>query len=182
MACYQGASIPAIKRFLGFSIMEWAILAMGLSAAASLYLAFPCTWWKIYCTGFGLGFLFESSMERLYTYHHELSGRHCIGKTDVNFLFPFGWLNIAGLTSIMAEKIMGMPPLAAYILAALVVGNLNEFIFFKCKFWRYNYREPMFGGFKPFVPVITVSGVPVQVIVGYGNVGILIYFLVHVLF
>jgi hypothetical protein len=170
------------KRFLYFSPMEWAILGMGLLAIAELYGCFPATWWKIYCAGFGLGFLFEASMEPLFTYNNQISERHCIGNTDINFLFPFAWLNIVGLTSLIAEKSHLLPLFPSYILSAVVAGNVNEFMFFKCRFWKYNYYEPMFGNFRPFVPVITISGVPVQVIVGYVNVGIMIYFLVHVMF
>jgi hypothetical protein len=176
------ADMHEVKRFVGFSAMEWVILAMGLCGMVALWFSFPGTWWKIFCAGFGLGFLFESSMERLFSYHEQLSQRHCIGKTDVNFLFPFAWLNIVGCTVIVAERIPFLPLLPAYILSALLVGNVNEFFFFKCKFWRYNYREPMFGNFRPFVPVITALGVPIQVIAGYANVGIMTYWLTHILF
>jgi hypothetical protein len=50
------------------------------------------------------------------------------------------------------------------------------------KFWVYNYHEPMVGNFKPFVPVVTIFKIPLQVVIGYCNIGIVTYFLVHILF
>jgi hypothetical protein len=173
--------ISEVKRLFGFSTMEWIIIAMGCLGMAALWFCFPEKWWKIYCVGFGLGFLFESVAAPLFTYHQQLAQRHCIKKTDINFLFPFAWLCIIGLSSVLAEKIIKTPLFPAYIIAVFLIGNTCEFIFYKLQFWIYNYREPMFGNFKPFVPVITICEIPIQVIIGYCNIGIVTYFLVHIL-
>jgi hypothetical protein len=175
-----------VKRFLTFSAMEWAILLMGIVGFIALWLSFPQTAWKMYICLFGPGFLFEASMEPLFTYHPQLQERHCIGKTDVNFLFPFAWLSVTGCTTLLTEKvILSNPcfaPIPGYLLGAFIAGNLHEIIFYKLHFWRYNYDRAMFGSFKPFVPVITLSGIPIQVIAGYGNVGLMVYFFNRVIF
>jgi hypothetical protein len=162
--------------------MEWILIAMGCVGFVVVWFCFPEKGWRIYCVCYGFGFLFESSTDPLFTYHQQISERHCIGKTDINFLLPFGWINILGLSALLAEKIIKMPLFLAYIIAVFLVGNIHEFIFYKLKMWTYNYREPMFGNFKPFVPVITIYGVPLQVIIGYCTIGALTYFIAHILF
>jgi len=176
------AVVIEVKRFLGLSAMEWTIFLLGIGGMAALWMCFPALWWKIFCAGFGLAFLFESSMEPLFTYHPQLSQRHCIKNTDVNFFFPFGWLSVAGWTAFIAEKFIPLPAFPAYLIAAFFIGNAHEFLFFHFKFWTYNCREPMMGKFRPFVPVLLVFGVPVQVVIGYCNVGIMTYFLIRILF
>jgi hypothetical protein len=175
-----------LRRFLSFSSMEWGILLMGLIGFLALWISFPHTAWKMYICLFGLGFLFEASMEPLFTYHPQLRERHCIGKTDVNFLFPFAWLCVTGCTTLFTEKIIlsnsFFAPIPGYILGGFIAGNLHEIIFFKLHFWNYNYEQAMFGSFKPFVPVITIAGIPVQVIAGYCNIGLMLYFFNRVIF
>ena len=58
------------------------------------------------------------------------SERHCIGATDVNFPFPFGWLFITGLSSVIAKRFL-TPAIVGYGLAGLLVGNVMEFVFYK---------------------------------------------------
>ena len=174
--------MPMVKRYLGFSVMEWTIVFLGAGGIVALWLCFPDTWWKIFCAGLGLSFLFEAGMEPLFTYHPQLRERHCIRNSDVSFLFPLGWMSIAGWSAFLAEKVLPLPLFPGYLLAAFVVGNAHEFFFFRCKFWTYNVQEAMIGNFKPLLPSLPVWGVPIQVIVGYCNVGIMTYFLVRVLF
>jgi hypothetical protein len=174
--------MPEVKRFLGFSGMEWAIIALGIGGLFALRLCFPATWWKMFFAGLGLSFLFEAAMEPLFTYHPQLRERHCIRNSDVNFIFPLGWMSIAGWTAVVAEKLLPLPLFPAYIIAGFVVGNAHEYLFYHRKFWMYNYHEAMIGNFKPLLPVFPVCGVPIQVIFGYCNVGIMIFFLAHVLF
>jgi hypothetical protein len=174
--------MPKVNRYMGFSVMEWAIILLGICGMAALWICFPATWWKISFAGLGLSFLFEAGMEPLFTYHPQLRERHCIKNSDVNFVFPLGWLSIAGWTAFAAEKVLPLPLFPGYILAAFVIGNVHEFLFFHCKFWTYNYQEAMFGKFKPLLPVFPVGGVPIQVIAGYCNVGIMSYFLIRILF
>jgi len=170
------------KRYLGFSLMEWAILIMGLFGVFCFYKVFPALWWKILISGFGLGLTFEASMEPLFTYHPQLRDRHCIGRSDVNFLFPLAWLEICALTAFFAEIIWSGNLFAGYIVGAFIAGNINEFFFYKSRFWHYNYDKKMIGNFRPFMPKITVSGVPVQVMIGYCNVGLMVYVLCHILY
>ena len=161
--------------------MEWTILGMGLIGVVCLYYVFPEKWWKIYISGFGLGLTFEAFAERLFDYHPQLRDRHCIGRSDVNLLFPVAWLEICALAALFAEKLWNMNLFAGYLVGALIAGNINEFIFYKFHFWQYNYDEKLIGNIRPFKPKITVSGVPVQVIIGYWNIGIMVYVLCHIL-
>jgi hypothetical protein len=176
----------ATPRFLSFSPMEWVIILMGGCGYWTLWLSFPTAAWKMFLTLYGLGFLFEASMEPLFTYHLQLRERHCIGKTDVNFLFPAAWMNVVGCSVLLSEKVLlphlPIPPLAGYVIGAFIAGNVHEFFFYRLTFWTYNYHAAMIGTFKPFTPVITVAGIPVQVIVGYCNVGLMVFFLIKNLF
>ncbi len=173
--------MSSVPRFLGFSLQEWILLSLGIAAAAFLYWCFPEKWWKIYVIGFGLGFLFEASMDPLFSYAEPLSGRHCVGNTDVNFLFPFGWIFIASLAGVIAEKLLCLPLIPGYIISGLIAGNTMELIFFKSKWWEYNYDAFWIGKYRPFIPKVPVYGVPLQVVIGYCNVGIFVFVLMHVL-
>lgn len=164
-----------VKRFLCLSSMEWAIIGMGCIGAAALFFVFPAAWWRMFICCFGLGFFFEASMEPLFLYNEQLRERHCIGRSDVNYLFPLGWLQIVGLTALIAERLIGSQAWWAYICGALIAGNISEFIFYKCNFWIYNYDAPLVGSFKPFMPKVTAAGVPLQVMIGYANVGFMIW-------
>jgi len=169
------------KRFLGFSWMEWTITGMGLFGAIVLYSVFPDSWWKMYISGYGLGLTFEATTEKLYTYQARLSEKHCVGRSDVNLIFPFGWLEMCALTAFFAERVWGMNLFAGYIVGSFIVGNINEFFFYKLGFWQYNYEEKLIGNYRPFMPKITISGVPVQVMFGYCNLGAMMYVLCRIL-
>ncbi len=167
------------KRLLLFTAREWGILGMGVIGAVSLSVAFPDRWLKIFIAAYGLGFLYEASMDPLFTYHAELSEKHCIGKTDINFLFPLGWMQIVGLSSLVAERVLPFKPPISFIIAGLLIGSLSEHLFFRLKYWVYHYDAAYIGNFRPFLPKITIGGVPVQVMLGYGIVGAMIYGIVH---
>ena len=121
-------------------------------------------------------------MEPLFTYCPQFRDRHCVGNSDVSFLFPLGWLEIAALTMILAEKVLPLPGIYAYIAGGIIAGNLNEFICYKMGFWVYHYDSRQIGTFRPFIPKVTVFGVPVQVMLGYGFVGVMIWAMVYKLF
>lgn len=161
--------------------MEWIIIILGIIGTVCLYYTFPQKWLKILISGYGLGLFFEASMDPLFTYHNQLRDRHCIGKSDINFVFPLGWMEVCGITAFIAEKILLMHSVWEYILICFIIGNLNEFLFYKFHFWVYHYDRPMIGRFNPFRPKITAFGVPVQVIIGYCNVGIMAYALCNIL-
>ena len=171
-----------VKRFLGFSAMEWSIILLGGGGMVAMWLSFPATWWKIFSAGAGLSFLFEASMAPLFTYDRQLRERHCIQNTDVNFLFPLGWMSMAGWSAFLAEKVLPFPLFVNYLLGSLLIGNLQEFLFHHFKFWVYNYDASMIGTFKPLQPKLPIGGIPLQVIAGYVNVGIMVYFLTRILF
>lgn len=172
-----------VRRYLGFSAMEWLILALGVGALFVWRYVFPGNWIRMYITGFALAFLFEASMEPLFTYHQQLKEKHCIGRSDVNFLFPFGWLMTAGLTSLIATRLpSSIPTVVTFIIGALIAGNAMELIFHRLKLWVYNHDAPYIGNWKPLMPRITLLGIPVQIILGYSIVGLMVYGLVHGLY
>jgi hypothetical protein len=152
---------------------------MGVVGAVSLALVFPDRWVRIFIAAYGLGFLYEAGMDPLFTYHRDLSERHCIGKTDINFLFPLGWMQVVGLTALLAQRGFGREGPLWYALAGVIIGSGSEHLFYALGYWRYHYDAAYIGAFKPFQPRITIGGVPVQVMLGYGLVGMMIYAIVH---
>ena len=169
------------KRFLGLSPMEWAIMILGVSGISCYYFLFPSTWWKILITGYGIGLTFETSTDPLFEYHAQLRDKHCIGKTDINFIFPIGWLGIYGFSAYLAETFLPFHIMLNYVIGGILIGNICEFAYFKSKCWTYNYSASWIGTFKPFWPKITIAGVPVMVVFGYGTIGLVIYALCHII-
>lgn len=177
----------SVPRFLSLSPREWSLILLGIIGITLLQLVFPEKGWKIYICSLGLSFIFETSMEPLFTYHIQLREKHCIAKTDLNFLFPLGWSSVVGFTTLVAEKLiipyLSLPLIVSYMLAGFVVGNIHEFFFYKLKYWIYNYDAPMIGSWKPFIPKITFFEIPIQVILGYAFiVGATIYFINNIMF
>ena len=170
------------KRFAGFSLVEWLLIALGAAACGIAYYLVPVIWWKLAIVGYVFGFFFEASMEPLFTYNRQIRDKHCLGKTDINFLFPLGWLEISAFTMLLAEKVLPFPVVPAYVVGCFIAGNINEFVFYKMGCWVYHYNAKQIGNFRPFMPKITISGVPIQVIFGYGIVGLIIYFIRYLLF
>lgn len=171
-----------VRRFLGFSAMEWVIIALGAGAVLLIRYSLPLTWWRVSIAGFALAFTWEASMEPLFTYHPQLKQRHCVGNSDVNFLFPLGWLMIAALTILIAGRLSSLPVVLAFVVGGLVGGNVMELTFHRCRFWTYNYNAAFIGRWKPLLPKLPIAGIPLQVILGYGLMGLMVYFLVHILF
>lgn len=173
--------MDAYKRIVGFSLKEWSILIMGVIAIPLLMKLFPERWWKIYITSYALGLCFESMMAPLFSYCAAIKDRHCIDGSDINFVLPLGWVEIGATSAFLATYLFKLPTWYGYMAAALIVGNIHEFLFYKLKYWDYHYGKAMVGNFKPLSPKITVSGVPVQVISGYANVGLFTYIIFKVI-
>jgi hypothetical protein len=171
------------KRFLWLSSEEWNLILLGLIAAGIFWWVFGQRWWRLFITAGALGFVFEASMASLFTYCEKLSDRHCIKDTDVNFFLSLGWLEVFAFTCLLAEKVLPLPSLPGYVVAGLIVGNVNEFFFYLyVKRWTYNYDAKLIGNFRPFkTPYFNIAGVPLQVVVGYANVSIFVYFIVKYL-
>ncbi len=170
-----------VRRVLGLSAMEWAIVALGLGAALLIRYSLPFTWWRVIVIGFALAFTFEASMEPLFTYHPQLRERHCVGRSDVNVLVPLGWLMIAALTILVAGWLPQLPEPVAFAVGGLVGGNLMELTFHRCRFWTYKYDAAFIGSWKPLLPKASLAGIPLQIVLGYGLLGLTVYFLVHIL-
>ncbi len=169
---------------MGFFPREWAIILLGAIGVAFLYKAFSVDflWLRIFIVSYSLGFLYETSMDPLFTYHKELRQAHCIENTDLNLLLPLGWIFILGTCTWSACEFSPDRLLAGYVVCSLIIGNVAEMLFFKTGFWVYNYDAKYLGLFRPFRPKVTFFGIPVQVCLGYSIVGLMAYAIVHLLF
>ena len=168
-----------IHRFLSLTLREWGLIILGVGAALTLWIVFPDKWIKLYIVTFAIGFLYEASMDALFTYHPEIRERHCIGNTDINFLLPFGWVHIVGASALVAERGLGFSSPFSYMAATFLVGSCSEIVFYKLNYWVYHYDHAYIGKFKPFLPKVTLLGIPVQVYLGYAVNGLPVYLIVR---
>lgn len=169
------------KRYAGFSLKEISILILGIIGVFNLHYTFPDKWWRALIVSYALGLCFESMMAPLFTYCNAIRNKHCIDGSDVNFVLPLGWVEVAATTALISSLIFKEHLFIGYIGTAFVIGNIHEFFFYKLGYWDYNYDKKMIGNYKPLWPKITLAGVPLQVMIGYCNVGIFSYFIFNVL-
>lgn len=170
-----------VKRYLDLSVKEISIAFLGIIGAVILYNLYPSKWWRVYIVTYSLGLCFEALMAPLFTYSKSLHEKHCIDGSDVNFILPLGWIEIASTTALVSFIIFKSHYFWGYVVTAFFVGNIQEFLFYKLGYWKYNYDKPIIGKYKPLWPKITILGVPVQVMIGYCNVGIFSYFIFNIL-
>lgn len=154
---------------------------MGIISLFILHKLFPDKWWRVFIVTYSLGLSFEGLMAPLFNYDKSLSGKHCIDGTDINFILPLGWVEINATGALLSYYLLGDHSFVGYIISVFIVGNLHEFIFYKFNYWTYNYDKAMIGKYKPLYPKLTISGVPIQVMIGYCNVGIFSYFIFNIL-
>lgn len=169
------------KRYLGFTLEEISILFLGAIGLFVLSEMFVFKWWRVFIVTYSLGLCFEALMAPLFTYDKGIRLRHCIDGSDVNFILPLGWIEISSTSAFVSFLILGKHSLLGYIVSAFIIGNLHEFLFYKLKFWKYNYDKAIIANYKPLYPKITIAGVPIQVMIGYCNVGIFSYFIFNIL-
>lgn len=154
---------------------EWVIFFQGIIGTVLLYFVFPDIWWKLAILNYCFAFVYEASMNPLFTYHEDLVTDRCIRGTDLNFLFPMGWNLIFSGVAVLSNFLGGS--FLTYIVAALFIGNIMEITYFNLGYWKYNFNEKYLGLYKPFLPKVLVFGVPIQIIFGYSLVGFFVWFL-----
>lgn len=159
---------------------EIVIFLQGVVGTVLLYFVFPENWWRFAILNYCFAFVYEVSMEPLFTYHKDLITSRCIRGTDMNFLFPMGWSFMFALIGAVANIMDG--GILIYIASALVIGNIMEIIFHNLGYWKYNFDQKYLGMYYPFTPKCLVFGVPIQVIVGYSLVGIFVWFFTKYMF
>lgn len=140
-------------------------------------------WWRIAIFNYCFGFVFEISMEPLFTYHEDLRTGRCVRNTDMNFLFPLGW-NFAFVAIYAAASRVLSDQWYAYALSGFAIGTVLEVIYHQAGFWKYNYDAKFAGFYKPFQPKLTwLGGVPIQVSISYGlSVGTFVWFIMNKMF
>lgn len=156
---------------------EWSLVAMGVVGLVSAFFVTK-NLFVVAAVNFCVAFTFEASMDLLFDYSPDLKTKRCIAKTDVNFLFPLGWNLIFGTVALSANNSWfgTTGAIWQYVLAALVIGNIMERVFFHFGYWTYNF-DGTFLGMKVLKPKLTIKGIPVQVILGYSVVGVMVWFL-----
>jgi hypothetical protein len=108
------------------------------------------------------GLSFEAMTQNLWNYHPEVGKtRFCIPHTDINILLPFGWMFIACGGAFFASYYW------QYVLITGALGCAVELTFFNLRCWEYDFDEKFMGLFRPYLPKMTLGGVPLQILVSY---------------
>jgi hypothetical protein len=173
-AATQGGIMPTKK--------ELSLIIMGMAGIALLFYC-RADWWRIAIFNYCFGFVFETSMEPLFTYHKDLQTARCVRNSDINCLYPLGWMLIFACIYYCAVQFFANR-WYGHVLCGFVVGTVFEFMFHRLHFWKYHYSKKWLGLFRPFMPKITwLGGIPVQISLSYGlSVGTFVWFIMNKMF
>lgn len=141
---------------------ELPILGMGLVAAALLFQMHPAVVLRYILFLYAWGLVFETVTHNLWRYAPDLGKtRFSIPGLDINLLFPSGWMFLAAVSDFFSASWW------EFLLWTGSMGTVMEILFFRLNYWTYDYDGRFLRLFRPFRPLITVFGVPVQVIAAY---------------
>jgi hypothetical protein len=169
------------KKNIMLTKKELVLLIQGTIGIVILFIIEPQNWWRFAIFNYCVAFVFEASMEALYTYSDDLKTARCIPKTDVNYLFALNW-NFLFVVISLAGRFFGNT-YVFFLLYGFIFGNLMEILYHKLGYWVYNYDIKYMGLYYPFRPRLSILGVPAQIIIAYPFlIGSFVWFTSHLVF
>lgn len=141
---------------------ELPFLFMAAAAIAIIVYRYEGTWPRYFLFLYAWGLSFETVTQNLWTYHPEIGrARFSIPGTDINILLPLGWVFILSSAAALSSEFW------QYVVFTGTIGSLMEVVFHNLRYWHYNFNEKFMGLWRPYLPKLTIAGVPVQIIVSY---------------
>jgi hypothetical protein len=141
---------------------ELPFLFMAIAAAAIIVIKHQGLWPRYFLFLYAWGLSFETITQNLWDYSPEIGKtRFSIPGTDINILLPLGWVFILSGAALVSSALW------QYVLFTGIIGSTMEIVFYNLRFWQYNYEEKFLGLWRPYLPKVTVAGVPLQIIVSY---------------
>jgi len=151
------------------TLRESSIAVLGLCASVLLYVITQSLWYHYLLFIYAWGLSFESLTQNLWKYAPDVGHtKRCIPGTDINIVFPLGWAFVLSFSAWLIQ----LYPLFSnkwlnYVFYTGIVGSCMEICYYNLKFWKYEYQQKIMHMFRPYLPKLTVLGVPVQIIIGY---------------